>query len=83
VLHDALLIEPDPVLRDMLQRLGMRVDEAQLPFTPESGAYGGGHRHGHDATFADDHALAQAVFVRHAPASPSVATDTAAPREHD
>lgn len=66
VLRDALLIEPDPVLRDMLERLGLQVDAIDAPFAPEPGAYGGGHRHGHDATFAEDHALAQAVFVRHA-----------------
>lgn len=44
-----LLIERDPVLRDLLRRLGMRVDDAVAPFEPESGAYGGGHRHDHDA----------------------------------
>jgi urease accessory protein len=84
VLRDALLIEPDPVLRDMLLRLGVRVDDARLPFVPESGAYGGGHRHGHDATFADDHALAQAVFVRHEPIGPGPASSaTASPHSHD
>jgi urease accessory protein len=71
VLRDALLIEPDSVLRDMLEGLGLQVDEIDAPFEPESGAYGGGHRHGHDATFAEDHALAQAVFTRHAVAQKS------------
>ncbi|MEZ5454872.1 MAG: urease accessory protein UreE [Lysobacteraceae bacterium] len=61
-----LRLEPDPVLADLLQRLGCQVDAVERPFEPESGAYGGGHRHGHDATFADDMALAQAVFQRHA-----------------
>ena len=56
------------VLADMLQRLGCQVDAVERPFQPEAGAYGGGHRHGHDDTFADDMALAQAVFQRHAPA---------------
>jgi len=63
-----LRLEPDPVLADMLQRLGCQVDAVERPFQPEAGAYGGGHRHGHDDTFADDMALAQAVFQRHAPA---------------
>ncbi len=61
-----LAIEPDPVLDDMLQRLGTRVDALEAPFHPEVGAYGGGHRHGHDATFAEDYALAQSAFERHA-----------------
>ena len=62
-----LAITPDPVLRDMLLQLGVQVDTVEAPFQPETGAYGGGHRHGHDATFAEDHALAQAVFRRHTP----------------
>jgi urease accessory protein len=33
-----------------------------LPFEPEHGAYGGGHKHGHDETFAEDYAVAQSVF---------------------
>jgi urease accessory protein len=61
---DYLKLEADPVLETMLTRLGARVERATLPFHPESGAYGGGHRHGHDATFAEDYALAQQVFVQ-------------------
>jgi urease accessory protein len=34
-------------------------------FTPETGAYGGGHKHGHDETFAEDYAAAQRVFHEH------------------
>lgn len=60
-----LKLEADPVLRDMLERLGMRVEAASQPFDPEAGAYGGGHRHGHDASFEEDHALAQQVFREH------------------
>ncbi|MGY8525046.1 urease accessory protein UreE [Paracidovorax citrulli] len=63
--RDYLRLEYDPVLADMLVRLGVRVEQAQLPFEPEAGAYGGGHRHGHDATFAEDYALAQKVFSEH------------------
>ena len=29
------------------------------------GAYGGGHRHGHDATFEEDYAAAQALYHEH------------------
>ncbi|AQV93396.1 urease accessory protein UreE [Cupriavidus necator] len=63
--RDYLRLEHDPVLADMLQRLGVRVERAELPFEPEAGAYGGGHKHGHDATFAEDYAAAQAVFQEH------------------
>ena len=61
---DYLKLEADPVLETMLTRLGVRVERATLPFHPEAGAYGGGHRHGHDATFAEDYALAQQVFAQ-------------------
>jgi len=60
-----LKLEADPVLEDMLKRLGAQVERATLPFQPEAGAYGGGHRHGHDDTYADDYALAQRVFDEH------------------
>lgn len=43
-----LRLEQDYVLRDMLLGLGMQVSEVEAPFEPEAGAYGGGHRHGHD-----------------------------------
>ncbi|CAG9255678.1 Urease accessory protein UreE [Paraburkholderia unamae] len=70
---DELKLEADPVLEDMLTRLGAQVERAQLPFQPEAGAYsgqgggqgGGGHRHGHDETFAEDYALAQRVYEEH------------------
>lgn len=60
-----LAITPDPVLHDMLHQLGVQVMALDAPFQPETGAYGGGHKHGHDATFNADYALAQAVFHRH------------------
>ena len=62
---DYLKLEYDPVLADMLKRIGARVDQLTLPFQPESGAYGGGHKHGHDETFAEDYALAQQVYGEH------------------
>jgi urease accessory protein len=43
-----LRIRRDPVLKEMLTGLGANVIEEQAPFEPESGAYGGGHHHGHD-----------------------------------
>jgi len=43
-----LRLEQDHVLKEMLIGLGMHVIEKQASFEPEAGAYGGGHRHGHD-----------------------------------
>ncbi|WP_354675318.1 urease accessory protein UreE [Cupriavidus alkaliphilus] len=63
--RDYLRLEYDAVLADMLRRLGVQAERADLPFEPEAGAYGGGHKHGHDATFAEDYAAAQAVFHEH------------------
>ena len=62
---DYLKLEFDPVLADMLKRVGAMVEQVTAPFQPESGAYGGGHKHGHDETFAEDYALAQQVFGEH------------------
>lgn len=59
---DYLKLEADPVLETMLTRLGAHVERTTVAFHPEAGAYGGGHRHGHDATFDEDYALAQQVF---------------------
>jgi len=43
-----LRLEQDYVLKEMLLGLGMQIAETAAPFEPEAGAYGGGHRHGHD-----------------------------------
>ncbi len=43
-----LRLEQDYVLKNMLIGLGMQVSEVVAPFEPEAGAYGGGHRHGHN-----------------------------------
>lgn len=43
-----LLIQPDHVLRDLMERLGAVVTDVTEPFTPEGGAYGHGRTHGHD-----------------------------------
>jgi urease accessory protein len=61
-----LRLEADLVLKDMLKRLEFSVEERKKAFNPESGAYGGGHRHGHDESFSDDYRLAQEVFHEHA-----------------
>ncbi len=52
---DRLLIQRDPVMRDMLIILGATVNDVTEPFTPEGGAYGHGRTHGHDhsATHSD------------------------------
>lgn len=68
---DHLKIEPDHVLADMLRSLHMTVVEADLPFEPEGGAYGGhvthdghshhhhshgaGHAHGHEHAHSHSH----------------------------
>lgn len=63
---DYLQLEYDPVLVDMLRQLGgVTVSQVEQPFEPDAGAYGGGHKHGHDETFAEDYALAQAVYESH------------------
>ncbi len=45
---DRLLIRQDPIMADMLARLGMEVAAIREPFSPERGAYGHGRTHGHD-----------------------------------
>jgi len=53
---DAILIQPDHVLADMVEGLGAHVHRVHKPFEPEGGAYGGHgplqhghhHHHGHD-----------------------------------
>jgi urease accessory protein len=84
---DVLKLEADSVLEDMLKRLGAQVEHATLPFQPESGAYsgqsGGGHRHGHDETFADDYALAQRVYDEHHGHAHDHAHDHGHKHDHD
>lgn len=68
---DFLKIERDPVLRDMLVQAGAIVSEETAAFQPEPGAYGGGHRHGHDAGHEEEYGLAQSVFaLRHGGRAP-------------
>lgn len=63
---DYLQLENDSVLVDMLKRMGgVSVNVVEQPFEPETGAYGGGHKHGHDETFAEDYDLAQDAYRAH------------------
>jgi urease accessory protein len=41
----AVFIQPDPILADMVHKLGGYIKEVQAVFEPEGGAYGGGHHH--------------------------------------
>lgn len=66
---DYLQLEQDPVLMDMLHQLGLHTAIVNQPFNPEHGAYGGGHKHGHDDSFEEDYSLAQAAFAVHHPAA--------------
>ena len=43
-----ILIREDHVIADMLRGLGARLRHVNEPFTPERGAYDGGHGHHHD-----------------------------------
>ncbi len=59
---DGLQIEPDPVLRDMLLRMGLQVLDALAAFEPEAGAYdphehapARPHSHAHGHGHANDH----------------------------
>lgn len=60
-----LRIEPDSVLEGMIHQLGLEAKHESAPFEPETGAYGGGHRHSHAETFDSDYALAQKVYAEH------------------
>ncbi|GAC1472262.1 MAG: urease accessory protein UreE [Chamaesiphon sp.] len=40
-----LRLAPDPVLKAMLEKLGLEVKEEIVPFQPEKGAYGQSHAH--------------------------------------
>lgn len=51
VRKDLLIFQKDHVLAEMVQGLGLIVEEKLNPFEPESGAYGNhvGHAHGHSS----------------------------------
>ena len=52
---DALVIRADPVMADMLGRLGATLAETVRPFRPEGGAYGHGRTLGHSHGPAEGH----------------------------
>jgi urease accessory protein len=60
-----LRMESDSVLEAMLLQLGLELKNEHASFEPETGAYGGGHRHSHAETFDSDYALAQKVYAEH------------------
>ncbi|MGQ0802035.1 MAG: urease accessory protein UreE [Pseudomarimonas sp.] len=81
-----LAIEPDAVLQDMLLQLGVAVTAVEAAFVPETGAYGGGHKHGHDETFAADYELSQQLFAMRHPqhgASTETAEEASAVEQSD
>jgi urease accessory protein len=56
---DRLLLEPDPVLEELLHRMGLEVTHEDGPFEPEAGAYAAGHspeRGSHSHDHSHDHA---------------------------
>ncbi len=42
-----VLVQPDHVIRDLMEKLGACVRDVREPFTPEGGAYGHGRTHSH------------------------------------
>jgi urease accessory protein len=44
---------------------GVTTERYRAVFEPDIGAYGGGHRHGHDESFQEDYALAQHAYHAH------------------
>ena len=63
---DHLKIEPDHVLADMLRAMHLIVNEQDLPFEPEGGAYATGHGGGHDHGQKHDHGHSHDVGHDHA-----------------
>jgi urease accessory protein len=72
--HDAVYIEPDPILAELARHLGGIVTRVRRPFEPERGAYHGANRHNHphpgeiedeDRTFGNiGEALSRAAHAR-------------------
>ncbi|MEM6408212.1 MAG: urease accessory protein UreE [Pseudomonadota bacterium] len=50
-----VLVQPDHVIRDLMEKLGATVRDVVEPFTPEGGAYGHGRTHGHDHSHQHSH----------------------------
>ena len=60
-----LLIQPDHVIKAMLEHLGAAVTDTFEPFTPEGGAYGHGRTHGHDHSHVHTHIAADGTVTTH------------------
>jgi urease accessory protein len=55
-LHDASVrLRRDHVIHAMLVGLGAEVTDVEAPFSPEQGAYAGGHGHAHQSAHSHDH----------------------------
>lgn len=72
---DHLKIEPDHVLAEMVQAMGLDVMAVEQGFEPESGAYapGGhahGHAHGHEASHSHSHGHADQGHDHASPVAP-------------
>lgn len=52
-----LRLAPDPVLKTMLERMGLHIIEEIVPFQPEAGAYG--HSHSHEPESVHTHSEQQ------------------------
>lgn len=68
--ESCLILEHDSVLKDMLEGLQVHVEETELPFEPEPGAYSSGehshhHGHSHGNESDEEHRIAQQLFRRH------------------
>lgn len=63
---DRLIIRQDHVLEAMLRQLGAEIDIADLPFSPEGGAYGHGRTFGHDHGHSHDHGNSHGHSHEHA-----------------
>jgi len=55
IADDRILIRPDRVIADMLERLGAEVGETVAVFNPEGGAYGGTHASHHHGSHEHGH----------------------------
>ncbi len=53
ILSGSIIYLIDPVLDEMLEQLGLAVVRAEMPFSPEKGAYHNGHAHSHSHSHAE------------------------------
>lgn len=48
IAENHLLLQPDHVIRAMIEQMGGKVEDVKAPFKPEGGAYGQGRTHSHE-----------------------------------